>query len=87
VDFRALRRQGARERHAHRPHSRGSRSRHERPRHQRANVDELLSVDVEGWQAEVPLIKDHFAKFGGHLPKGLQDEVAGLEQRLKSARG
>jgi phosphoenolpyruvate carboxykinase (GTP) len=51
-----------------------------------ANVDELLSVDVEGWQAEIPLIKDHFAKFGDHLPKGLQDEVAGLEQRLNAAK-
>ncbi len=51
-----------------------------------AHVDELLSVDIEGWLAEVPLIKEHFAKFGDHLPKGLQDEVAGLEQRLKSAQ-
>jgi phosphoenolpyruvate carboxykinase (GTP) len=49
-------------------------------------MDELLGVDVEGWLAEVPLIKEHFAKFGDHLPKGLQDEVAGLEQRLKSAK-
>jgi phosphoenolpyruvate carboxykinase (GTP) len=51
-----------------------------------ANVEELLSVDLEGWLAEVPLIKEHFAKFGDHLPKGLQDEVAALEQRLKSAK-
>jgi len=51
-----------------------------------AHVDELLSVDVEGWLAEVPLIKEHFAKFGDHLPEGLQDEVAGLEQRLKSTK-
>jgi phosphoenolpyruvate carboxykinase (GTP) len=51
-----------------------------------ANTDELLSVDIEGWLAEVPLIKEHFAKFGDRLPKGLQDEVAGLEQRLKSAK-
>jgi phosphoenolpyruvate carboxykinase (GTP) len=51
-----------------------------------SNVEELLSVDVEGWLAEVPLIKEHFAKFGDHLPKGLQDEVAALEQRLKSAK-
>ena len=51
-----------------------------------ANVDELLSVDIEGWLAEVPLIKDHFAKFGDHLPKGLHEEVAGLEQRLKAAK-
>jgi len=50
-----------------------------------AHVDELLSVDIEGWLAEIPLIKEHFAKFGDHLPKGLRDEVAGLEQRLKAA--
>jgi phosphoenolpyruvate carboxykinase (GTP) len=51
-----------------------------------ANVDELLSVDVEGWLAEIPLIKEHFAKFGDHLPKGLQDEVAALEKRLQAAK-
>ena len=46
----------------------------------------LPLAPVEGWLAEVPLIKEHFAKFGDHLPKGLQDEVAALEQRLKSAK-
>jgi phosphoenolpyruvate carboxykinase (GTP) len=51
-----------------------------------AHVDELLSVDIEGWLAEVPLIKEHFAKFGSHLPKELRDEVAGLEQRLQTAK-
>jgi GTP-dependent phosphoenolpyruvate carboxykinase len=34
----------------------------------------------------VPLIKEHFAKFGDRLPQGLHDEVAGLEQRLKAAK-
>ncbi|HWY53186.1 MAG TPA: phosphoenolpyruvate carboxykinase (GTP) [Terriglobales bacterium] len=53
---------------------------------QGAHVDELLSVDVEGWLAEVPLIREHFAKFGDRLPKGLHDEVAALEQRLKSTK-
>jgi phosphoenolpyruvate carboxykinase (GTP) len=42
----------------------------------------LLDVDVEGWRAEVPRIKQHFAQFGSRLPKGLLDEVEGLEQRL-----
>jgi phosphoenolpyruvate carboxykinase (GTP) len=51
-----------------------------------AYVDELLSVDVDGWLAEIPLIQEHFAKFGDHLPKGLQDEVAALEHRLKTAK-
>jgi phosphoenolpyruvate carboxykinase (GTP) len=51
-----------------------------------AHVDELLSVDIEGWLAEIPLIKDHFAKFGDHMPKGLQDEVAALEKRLQGTK-
>jgi phosphoenolpyruvate carboxykinase (GTP) len=44
----------------------------------------LLSVDEKGWEAELPLIKEHFARFGSHLPEGLQREVADLERRLKS---
>jgi phosphoenolpyruvate carboxykinase (GTP) len=51
-----------------------------------ANLAKLLSVDIPGWLDEVPRIKEHFAKFGDRLPKGLQDEVAGLEQRLKAAK-
>ncbi|MFH0938632.1 MAG: phosphoenolpyruvate carboxykinase (GTP) [Planctomycetota bacterium] len=48
------------------------------------NLDELLRVDQAGWQAELPLIKEHYAKFGAHLPKALQDELTALEKRLKS---
>ena len=51
-----------------------------------ANVAKLLSVDVDGWLAEVPLIREHFAKFGAHLPKRMQEEVDSLEQRLKAAK-
>jgi len=51
-----------------------------------ANLAKLLSVDTEGWRAEVPLIKEHFAKFGSHLPEGLNREVAGLEERLRAAK-
>ncbi len=50
-----------------------------------ANLAKLLSVDVDGWLAEVPLIREHFARFGTHLPQGLRDEVDRLEQRLKTA--
>jgi len=49
-------------------------------------ITKLLNVDIDGWLAEVPRIKEHFAKFGDRLPKGLRDEVAALEQRLKAAR-
>jgi phosphoenolpyruvate carboxykinase (GTP) len=51
-----------------------------------ANVAELLSVDHNGWLAELPLIKEHFAHFGGHLPAGLNAEVKALEERLQAAR-
>jgi phosphoenolpyruvate carboxykinase (GTP) len=51
-----------------------------------ANVEALLSVDIEGWLAEVPLIKEHFAHFGKHLPEGLNAEVKALEERLQAAK-
>jgi phosphoenolpyruvate carboxykinase (GTP) len=51
-----------------------------------ANVAKLLSVDIEGWLAEVPLIREHFAKFGNHLPEGLNREVDELEGRLRKAK-
>ena len=47
---------------------------------------QLLSVDIEGWLAEVPLIRQHFAQFDKHLPAGLDDEVNKLEERLKKAK-
>ena len=42
----------------------------------------LLHVDTEGWKAELPSIKKHFATFGDKLPKGLQEELDALEKRL-----
>jgi phosphoenolpyruvate carboxykinase (GTP) len=51
-----------------------------------AHVEQLLGVDIDGWLDEVPRIKEHFAKFGNHLPQGLSDELEALKQRLKAAR-
>ncbi len=51
-----------------------------------ASLARLLSVDVEGWLAEVPLIRQHLAKFGDKLPAALNEEVNRLEQRLKAAK-
>ena len=47
------------------------------------SLAKLLSVDVEGWLAEIPLINQYFDTFGDRMPKALKDEVAKLEQRLK----
>jgi phosphoenolpyruvate carboxykinase (GTP) len=46
------------------------------------DLEELLRVDADEWRAEVPLIRQHFAKFGDHLPKALADAVDDLERRL-----
>jgi phosphoenolpyruvate carboxykinase (GTP) len=47
-----------------------------------ANVAELLGVDIAGWLAEVPSMREHFAHFGSHLPEGLNLELKALEERL-----
>ena len=49
-------------------------------------LQKLLNVDVEGWLAEIPLIREHFAKFGAHLPEGMKKEVNDLEARLQRAK-
>jgi phosphoenolpyruvate carboxykinase (GTP) len=51
-----------------------------------ADIAKLLGVDVEGWLAEIPSIRGHFAKFGSHLPEGLNREVDELEDRLRNAK-
>ena len=51
-----------------------------------ADIAKLLGVDVEGWLAEIPSIRGHFAKFGSHLPEGLNREVDELEDRLRKAK-
>jgi phosphoenolpyruvate carboxykinase (GTP) len=48
-------------------------------------IAELLRVDVERWSSELPVIREHFARFGSKLPTGLSDELSALEQRLSSA--
>jgi phosphoenolpyruvate carboxykinase (GTP) len=48
-----------------------------------AALAKLLSVDVPGWLAEVPLINNFFDEIGEHLPPELREEAIRLEQRLK----
>ena len=42
----------------------------------------LLEVDAEGWAAQLPQMKEHYAKFGDKLPQELRAELEALEQRL-----
>jgi phosphoenolpyruvate carboxykinase (GTP) len=46
------------------------------------DLEEILSVDVEGWRTASPQIEEHYARFGDHLPAQLRDELASLEKRL-----
>jgi phosphoenolpyruvate carboxykinase (GTP) len=47
-----------------------------------ADLDTILSVDPAGWQAAIPQIREHYAKFGEKLPAQLQMAVDTLEARL-----
>lgn len=49
-------------------------------------LDELLSVNVEGWLAEVPLIREHFEKFGSRIPAELWGELERLQESLEQAK-
>jgi phosphoenolpyruvate carboxykinase (GTP) len=47
-----------------------------------ADMREMTNVDKEGWKAEIPMIKEHYAIFGSKLPKALSEQLAALEKRL-----
>jgi len=49
------------------------------------DLADLLSVDVEGWLAEIPQVRDHFARFGDRLPPELTRELDELEQALRDS--
>jgi phosphoenolpyruvate carboxykinase (GTP) len=53
---------------------------------QPAALEELLRVDIDGWSAEVPLIREHFERFGDKLPDGLYQELNQLEEHLQKAK-
>jgi phosphoenolpyruvate carboxykinase (GTP) len=42
----------------------------------------LLEVDHDGWAAQLPQMKQHYAAFGDKLPAELQQQLEALEQRL-----
>jgi phosphoenolpyruvate carboxykinase (GTP) len=47
------------------------------------DVDTLLAVDIDGWKAAVPQIREHFDRFSATLPSALTNAVDQLEQALK----
>ncbi len=49
------------------------------------DLDAILSVDVDGWKAAIPQIREHYARFGERLPAVLNVEVDSLEAKLADA--
>ncbi len=47
-------------------------------------LQKALTVDVEEWQAEIPLIEEWFDKIGAALPSSMRDELESLKLRLSS---
>ena len=45
-------------------------------------MTELLSVDAEEWRRELPLISEHYDRFGDRVPPALRDELDALAKRL-----
>ncbi len=50
-----------------------------------ADLDAILSVDVDGWKSAIPQIREHYARFGDKLPAVLNVEVDSLEAKLADA--
>ena len=46
------------------------------------DLNELLSVDTNGWKEAVPQIREHFAAFGERLPNTLKASLDQLEGAL-----
>ncbi|MFA7231040.1 MAG: phosphoenolpyruvate carboxykinase (GTP), partial [Victivallaceae bacterium] len=47
-----------------------------------ADMQELLSLDIDGWKKEFSMIREHYARFGDKLPKALMEQLAALEARI-----
>jgi phosphoenolpyruvate carboxykinase (GTP) len=44
----------------------------------------LLEVDADGWQQQLPQMREQFAKFGERLPAELRAQLDALEERLNA---
>jgi phosphoenolpyruvate carboxykinase (GTP) len=46
------------------------------------DMAKLIEVDPEEWRAQLPQIKEHYARFGERLPTNLRAQLEALESRL-----
>jgi phosphoenolpyruvate carboxykinase (GTP) len=45
-------------------------------------LEELVRFDPEAWAAQLPQVREHFAKFGDRLPEALRGQLARLEAQV-----
>jgi phosphoenolpyruvate carboxykinase (GTP) len=45
-------------------------------------LEELVRFDPEAWAAQLPQVREHFAKFGDRLPEALRTQLARLEEQV-----
>ena len=50
-----------------------------------SDIQQLESIDVEGWKAEAQDIAAYYEKFGDRLPAAMKKELDGLRDRLAKA--
>jgi len=43
----------------------------------------LLEVEPEGWRAQLPQVREHFARFGDRLPSELRAQIDAFDQRFE----
>jgi phosphoenolpyruvate carboxykinase (GTP) len=48
-------------------------------------LEQLLEVDPELWKAQLPQVREHYARFGERLPAELTAQLEALERRLEAA--
>jgi len=51
-----------------------------------ADWAELCRVDNESWQAEIALVREHYAQFGKRLPVEMTSQLNALERRLGAGK-
>jgi phosphoenolpyruvate carboxykinase (GTP) len=45
-------------------------------------MSQLVAVDLDEWRAQLPQMREHYAKFGDALPAELREQLQALEKRL-----
>ena len=48
-------------------------------------IAQLLSVEIDGWLSEIPLIEAYYTQYGDRVPQALRHELNSLRERLENA--